>query len=46
MNVAFPLEGTAAGFWVYLAIMVAAGSILYLAVPPARLDLASASDGV
>jgi magnesium transporter len=29
MNVTFPLEGTAVGFWVYLAIMVAAGLILY-----------------
>ena len=30
MNVGFPLVGTAAGFWVYLAVMVAAGVILYL----------------
>jgi magnesium transporter len=29
MNVTFPLEGTALGFWVYLVIMVAAGLILY-----------------
>jgi magnesium transporter len=29
MNVGFPLEGTAAGFWVYLAIMVAAGLVLF-----------------
>jgi magnesium transporter len=30
MNVAFPLEGTAAGFWVYLLIMVLSGLVLYL----------------
>jgi magnesium transporter len=30
MNVTFPLEGTALGFWVYLVIMVAAGVVLYL----------------
>ena len=29
MNVSFPLEGTVAGFWVYLAIMVAAGLVLF-----------------
>ena len=29
MNVAFPLEGTAAGFWVYLAIMVVSGLALW-----------------
>ena len=29
MNVAFPLEGTAAGFWVYLAIMLLSGLGLY-----------------
>ena len=40
MNVGFPLNGTATGFWVYLAIMVAAGVVLYFALPPARLDLA------
>jgi magnesium transporter len=30
MNVAFPLSGTAAGFWLYLAIMVAAVVALFL----------------
>ena len=30
MNVTFPLEGTAAGFWVYLAIMIAAALVLYV----------------
>jgi magnesium transporter len=30
MNVAFPLQGTALGFWVYLVLMVAAGLILYV----------------
>ena len=29
MNVAFPLEGTMVGFWVYLAIMVAMGLVLF-----------------
>ena len=29
MNVSFPLESTVAGFWVYLAIMVAAGLVLF-----------------
>ncbi len=29
MNVAFPLEGTVAGFWVYLAIMVVSGLVLW-----------------
>ena len=29
MNVTFPLEGTLAGFWVYLAIMVGAGLVLF-----------------
>jgi magnesium transporter len=29
MNVSFPLDGTVAGFWVYLAIMVAAGLVLF-----------------
>jgi magnesium transporter len=29
MNVGFPLVGTVAGFWVYFAIMVASGLILY-----------------
>ena len=29
MNVGFPLVGTAAGFWVYFAVMVAAAVILY-----------------
>jgi magnesium transporter len=29
MNVAFPLEGTAAGFWLYLSIMVVSGLVLY-----------------
>jgi magnesium transporter len=29
MNVEFPLEGTAAGFWVYLLIMVVSGLALY-----------------
>jgi magnesium transporter len=29
MNVAFPLVGTAAGFWVYLLIMVVSGLALY-----------------
>ena len=29
MNVSFPLEGTFVGFWVYLAIMVAAGLVLF-----------------
>ena len=29
MNVTFPLEGTVVGFWVYFAVMVAAGLILY-----------------
>lgn len=31
MNVAFPLDGTAAGFWFYLALMVVASLGLYLA---------------
>jgi magnesium transporter len=31
MNVTFPLEGTAVGFWVYLVVMVAAGGVLYAA---------------
>ena len=30
MNVTFPLEGTALGFWVYLVVMVAAGVVLYV----------------
>ena len=30
MNVTFPLEGTAAGFWVYLAVMIAAALVLYV----------------
>lgn len=30
MNVAFPLDGTQAGFWTYLVIMVAAIAVLYL----------------
>jgi magnesium transporter len=30
MNVTFPLEGTVAGFWIYLAVMVAAGVVLYV----------------
>jgi magnesium transporter len=29
MNVSFPLEGTVVGFWVYLAVMIAAGLVLY-----------------
>jgi len=29
MNVAFPLAGTAAGFWVYLLVMVVSGLVLY-----------------
>ncbi len=29
MNVAFPLEGTVAGFWLYLLVMVASGLALY-----------------
>jgi magnesium transporter len=29
MNVAFPLEGTVVGFWVYLGIMVAVGLVLF-----------------
>ena len=30
MNVGFPLHGTTGGFWVYLAIMLAASAVLYL----------------
>lgn len=30
MNVGFPLQGTAYGFWVYLLIMVAAALVLYV----------------
>lgn len=30
MNVGFPLDGTTAGFWVYSAIMVLAGVVLFL----------------
>ena len=30
MNVGFPLHGTTGGFWVYLAIMLAASVVLYL----------------
>jgi magnesium transporter len=29
MNVAFPLEGTVAGFWLYLLVMVVSGLALY-----------------
>ena len=29
MNVSFPLDGTTAGFWVYLVVMVAASLILF-----------------
>jgi magnesium transporter len=31
MNVAFPLNGTTAGFWVVLAIMVVTAVVLYVA---------------
>jgi magnesium transporter len=30
MNVKFPMEGTTAGFWLYLAVMVAAALVLYV----------------
>jgi magnesium transporter len=30
MNVGFPLFGSIAGFWVYLAVMVAAAAVLYV----------------
>lgn len=31
MNVAFPLDGTAVGFWVVLAVILAAAAVLYVA---------------
>ena len=30
MNVGFPLNGSVAGFWVYFALMIVAGLVLYL----------------
>ena len=39
MNVAFPLEGTAAGFWLYLAIMVVSGGGPVRCVPGPGMGL-------
>ncbi len=36
MNVGFPLAGTAAGFWVYLVVMIAAAFVLYVVLKARR----------